>query len=148
MEKVYGGLCFFNHYKMKIRALLLLIMIGYDASLHIVELINKVAIHPLYPNFPLFGFISYNLFWAVYWGFAFLLMLTLLGSGVTVKHKTEIHNYPKEEKEEKKEEDKNPKVIILNDNPVSIAGYAEEYPENWKKICDALDKEKKEKKNE
>lgn len=38
-----------------------------------------------------------------------------------------------------------PKVIILDDNPVSIANYAEEFPENWKKICEALDKEKKEK---
>jgi len=35
-----------------------------------------------------------------------------------------------------------PKVIILDDNELSIMGYAEEFPENWKKICDALDKEK------
>ena len=35
-----------------------------------------------------------------------------------------------------------PKVIILDDNALSIMSYAEEYPENWKKICESLDKEK------
>ena len=34
------------------------------------------------------------------------------------------------------------KVIILDDNELSIMKYAEEFPENWKKICNALDKEK------
>jgi len=41
--------------------------------------------------------------------------------------------------EQKKEETK---VVILDDNPISIARYAEEYPENWKKICEALDENK------
>ena len=36
------------------------------------------------------------------------------------------------------------KVVIIDDNPISIGGYAEEFPENWKKICDALDKGGKE----
>lgn len=124
---------------MRFRALFLLLMIGYDVSLHIVELINKITIHPLYPYFPLFGIVSYDIFWTVYWCLAFVIMLTLLGSGVTIKHKTEVHNYPLEKKE-----DEETKVVILDDNPVSIAGYAEEFPENWKKICGALDKEKKE----
>ena len=35
-----------------------------------------------------------------------------------------------------------PKVIILDDNELSILSYAEEYPENWKKICEAVDKGK------
>jgi len=35
-----------------------------------------------------------------------------------------------------------PKVIILDNNELSIMSYAEEFPENWKKICDALDKKK------
>ena len=30
--------------------------------------------------------------------------------------------------------------IILDDNEVSIMAYAEEYPENWKKICEAVKK--------
>jgi len=34
------------------------------------------------------------------------------------------------------------KVVILNNNPLSIHSYAEEYPENWKKIRKALDKKK------
>ena len=33
-----------------------------------------------------------------------------------------------------------PMVIILDDNPISLMGYAEEFPENWKKICEALEK--------
>ncbi len=44
--------------------------------------------------------------------------------------------------DEIKKEDK-PKVIILDDNELSIMKYAEEFPENWKKICDKLDEEKK-----
>ena len=30
-----------------------------------------------------------------------------------------------------------PKVVILDDNPLSMAKYAEEYPENFKEISDA-----------
>ena len=39
-----------------------------------------------------------------------------------------------------------PKVIILDDNELSILSYAEEFPENWKKICEALDKKKEKEK--
>lgn len=35
------------------------------------------------------------------------------------------------------------KVVILDDNELSIMAYAEEYPENWKKICEALDERRK-----
>lgn len=90
---------------MKIRSLLLLIMLGYDFSLHLMELLNKVNLHPLYPTFPLFGIVSYNLFWTIYWGLALFLMITLLGSGVTVKNKTEVHIH-KEDIEGKEEKDK------------------------------------------
>jgi len=48
------------------------------------------------------------------------------------------------EKEDKK---KKPKVVIIDNNPLSIAGYAEEFPENWKKICNALEKDKEVKNN-
>jgi len=41
----------------------------------------------------------------------------------------------------KMENKEKPKVIILDDNELSIMSYAEEFPENWKRICDALDKE-------
>jgi len=34
-------------------------------------------------------------------------------------------------------------IVILDDNPISLLHYAEEYPENWKKICDEIDKKKK-----
>ncbi len=36
-------------------------------------------------------------------------------------------------------EKEKPKVIILDNNEISIMKYAEEYPENWKRICDGLD---------
>jgi len=32
-------------------------------------------------------------------------------------------------------------IIILDDNEYSLLRYAEEYPENWEKICDSLDKQ-------
>jgi len=41
-----------------------------------------------------------------------------------------------------------PKVIILDDNELSIMNYAEEFPKNWKRICDALDKKNLENLNE
>ena len=84
---------------MKIRAILLLFMIGIDASYHWVDILNKTELHPLYPNFPLFGILNYDFFWTIYWTIAFILMLTLLGSNVVVKHTTEIHNHPKNENE-------------------------------------------------
>ena len=41
---------------------------------------------------------------------------------------------------ESKEEKNKPMVIILDNNPISLSCYAQEYPENWKKICEALEK--------
>ncbi len=35
-----------------------------------------------------------------------------------------------------------PKVVILDDNELSIMKYAEEYPENWERICKALEEKK------
>lgn len=46
---------------------------------------------------------------------------------------TNIGKYVKEEKKKK------PKAIILDDNIISIMHYAEEFPENWKKICNSLE---------
>ena len=63
---------------MKIRAILLSLMIGYDLSLHLVELFDKVRFHFLYPKFPLFGAISYDIFWTIYWAVAFLIIITMI----------------------------------------------------------------------
>ncbi len=60
------------------KMLLLSLMILYDASLHWVEILNVVNIHPLYPNFPLFGAITYDFFWTAYWTIAFFLSLWIL----------------------------------------------------------------------
>jgi len=40
------------------------------------------------------------------------------------------------------------KIIILDDNELSILKYAEEFPENWRKICKALEERKEEKNND
>ena len=64
---------------MKLRVILLLLMTGWDASLHLADLFGFVSSYPLlYPYFPLFGVISYTLFWSMYWTFAFLITFTLL----------------------------------------------------------------------
>jgi hypothetical protein len=38
------------------------------------------------------------------------------------------------------------KVIILDDNELSILCYAREFPENWERICQVIKREKKEQK--
>ena len=89
---------------MNLKALLLFVMVIYDFSLHLVFILDKVSLHPLYPEFPLFyGLISYSWFCVIYYGIEVVLAFTLLFSGVTVKttNITQIHNYPKEEKDEK-----------------------------------------------
>ena len=85
---------------MKLRAILLFLIIIYDTSLHWVEILGKEALHPLYPNFPLFGLISYNLFWVIFWTLGSIIMLTLLGSGTTVKTKNITNTHIHQDKEE------------------------------------------------
>lgn len=46
-----------------------------------------------------------------------------------LEHLKEEHDIISEQK---------PKIVILDDNELSIAKYAEEYPENFKKIGDGL----------
>ena len=38
---------------------------------------------------------------------------------------------------------KEKKIVILDNNELSIMKYAEEYPENWKKICEAIEEKKR-----
>lgn len=85
---------------MKFRSIFLLLMVFYDFSLHFVKFLNKVNLHPLYPTFPLIGFISYDLFWTVYYAIATILALTLLGSGTTVKTKNITNTHIHQDKEE------------------------------------------------
>jgi len=67
-----------NFFKRSWETIILIVMIGYDASLHIADVLRVWEIYPLYPHFPLLNLISYNLFWTSYWTFAFLLTIKLL----------------------------------------------------------------------
>ncbi len=78
-------------------AILLTLMIGFDLTLHIADLLNIVAKHPLYPIFPiLYGLISYSLFWTVYWTIGFILAFLLIFSGVKITTKN-YFNIPEQD---------------------------------------------------
>ncbi|MBI2632412.1 hypothetical protein HYW75_05390 [Candidatus Pacearchaeota archaeon] len=64
---------------------LLIIMVFYDLSLHIIELLvglkKAKKFRPYYPNFEIKGkwnFIYYTAFWIIYWGIAFILLIIYL----------------------------------------------------------------------
>jgi len=59
-------------------AITLIVMTGYDASLHWADVLKGWENYILYPNFPLFDLISYNFFWTTYWTIAFLLTIRIL----------------------------------------------------------------------
>ena len=61
------------------------------------------------------------------------------------EHLEEIKSNWKDLDSQKKQA-KKPDVIIIDDNELSLSAYAEEYPENWKKICDSQKKQKGNKK--
>lgn len=52
--------------------------------------------------------------------------------------KDKERNKLKDASAETTKEKEKPKVVILDDNELSIAKYAEEYPENFKEISDSL----------
>ena len=88
---------------MKLRYLLLLVMVGYNFSLVLLNFLDKIDLHPLVISFPIFGIISTSLFWTIYFGIEVFLIITLMGSGTVVKNKTEVHIH-KETKNDKEEE--------------------------------------------
>jgi len=58
------------------KILILTLMIFWDWSLHLVELLKIEKYYFLYPYFPTREF--YTIFWTIYWGVAFLISLNLL----------------------------------------------------------------------
>lgn len=66
-----------NSLKENWEAIILIIMIGYDLSLHWADILGIWNLHPLYPYFPLMNLISYDIFWITYWTIAFLLTIKL-----------------------------------------------------------------------
>lgn len=78
------------------KAILLSLMIFWDASLHWVSLFNLVDSHPLYLMFPLWGIIPYELFWSIFWTFGFILSFLLIFSGIKVTTKN-IINMPEQD---------------------------------------------------
>jgi len=63
-----------------VRIKLLTAFIGWDFSLHFVELFNLTKFHPLYPYFPTTLF--YNIFWSVSWGIALVIAISLIEGGI------------------------------------------------------------------
>ncbi len=63
--------------KTMFRAILLLIMIGWDISLHYSVLIGKDYLYPLMPSF-ISSPISHDFFWTFFWSMAFLIMITII----------------------------------------------------------------------
>ena len=60
------------------RAIILALMIIWDTSLHLVQLFNVSSLYSLYPYFPLFGIIKYDVFWSIFWGMGAILALSLI----------------------------------------------------------------------
>jgi hypothetical protein len=77
---------------MRFRAIILFLMMAWDCSLHLVRLIGKETVYPLWVNFPLFGYIPYEIFWTCFWGLGAIIAFTLIfASKVNVKNKTDVH---------------------------------------------------------
>jgi len=68
-----------SRYLSNLLSAILLLMIGWDLSLHLVELFKVVILHPLYPYFPLFNIITYDVFWSLYWAIAFIMLIVIIG---------------------------------------------------------------------
>ncbi len=57
------------------RKILLTLMIGWDFSLHLFELLGIKKYHLLWPDFS--TRLGYTIFWTIFWGLAFLIILSL-----------------------------------------------------------------------
>lgn len=75
---------------MRIRSFILVLMVLYDFSLHVVKVLDIVSSHPFYPIFPLLGLIPYDIFWSIFWGIGLLLALSILFSE---RKSIKIENY-------------------------------------------------------
>lgn len=64
--------------KNKWEVIVLMAMTALDASYHWADVLGVWKSYILYPDFPILGIISYNLFWTTYWTFAFLLTIKIL----------------------------------------------------------------------
>lgn len=68
------------------KEIILTLMIFWDFSLHLVEILHIENYHLLYPIFPLFSVINYDLFWTSYWFIAFLIILSILLNKIKYKN--------------------------------------------------------------
>jgi len=88
--------------------------------------------------------------WKNLWWVGIILLGALLNTGVqylSIKQQKKILDDLEKQFKEPEEEPKEVKPIILDNNPISIAGYADEFPENFEEISKSLDKEKEVKNN-
>ncbi len=58
-------------------ALVVLLMIFYDSTLHWADILGVWEYHPLYPKFTM-GSITYDIFWTAFWTIAFILIAKLI----------------------------------------------------------------------
>lgn len=82
---------------MKIRSIILFLMISFEFLLHL-NLLDKVNIPYVSNIIP--QFMSPLWFWIIYLGIEVLLMITLLGSGTTIKTKNITETHIHQDKEE------------------------------------------------
>ena len=75
--------------EIKKRAIILALMIIWDTSLHIVQLFN-IPGHPLYPYFPLFGIIGYDVFWSIFWMIGAVLAISLIIDKTKIGYRRQI----------------------------------------------------------
>ena len=64
---------------MKIRVFIVLLMVIWDLSLHVVDLFHLTSIYQLYITFPFYG-ITYDVFWIGYWSIISLILISILFS--------------------------------------------------------------------
>ena len=86
---------------MKLRAILLTLMIGYQFYINASLTFGYNVFRPTFPL--LYGFIGETIFWTVYTFIQVVLAITLLGGATIIKTKYETHIHEAEKKEVKVE---------------------------------------------
>lgn len=63
--------------KKVVPGMILLGMMLWDFTLHLVQYFGVWRQHPLYPMFPLGGVVEYDVFWSWFWGIGCLIVVII-----------------------------------------------------------------------